>query len=291
MLWRRRWVGTTLKPIRSSCSNTRPSRTMAADRTLLAQLLLGQSRSAGDQDEVRSYAAIRSLLLEWQEPDGSWEAAGQLPSIKWSGEKEIHECTTMWSILALSKTDPRIISGSEPRARVSFLKNRSPGDNLTVAGSPLLIADRFDSPGRKDDLLASNWLQSSSRMEVGLGCRTISEAMPSPQDKPCIPWLLSAVVPMNRPWVGPWTTYYEPRARTGSWQTPQEAVNKRPRGLNVYTYWGTAGPRSVCFKPCHSFKRITLIQRSLSPPFIRRNAPSVWAYILSTLFPPDGYAR
>ena len=28
--------------------------------------------------------------------------------------------------------------------------------------------------------------------------------------------------------------------KDGSWETPQEAINTRHRGLNVYTYWGTA---------------------------------------------------
>ena len=28
--------------------------------------------------------------------------------------------------------------------------------------------------------------------------------------------------------------------KDGSWQVPQEAINTRRRGLNVYTFWGTA---------------------------------------------------
>src|SRR5580765_4189393 len=40
----------------------------------LSQVLLGQDLSTSDETESASYAAIRSLLLEWQEPDGSWQA-------------------------------------------------------------------------------------------------------------------------------------------------------------------------------------------------------------------------
>src|SRR6185503_4192419 len=72
----------------------------------LSQLLLGQAPSSQDESEKKSYAAIRSLLLEWQEPDGSWAAAGQLPGMKWAGPTEMHEATTMWSLLAVSAGNP-----------------------------------------------------------------------------------------------------------------------------------------------------------------------------------------
>src|SRR6476661_7231286 len=68
----------------------------------LSQLLLGQPRSNKDKSEKDSYTAIRSLLLEWQEPDGSWQTQGQLPGLKWAGDKETHQATTMWSFLAVS---------------------------------------------------------------------------------------------------------------------------------------------------------------------------------------------
>jgi hypothetical protein len=37
-----------------------------------------------------------------------------------------------------------------------------------------------------------------------------------------------------------WDFLLRTQENDGSWQTPQEAVNTRRRGLNVYTYWGTA---------------------------------------------------
>src|SRR6185295_14906433 len=68
----------------------------------LAQLLLGRASLSEEKTTTESYSAVRALLLEWQEPDGSWLAAGQLPSVKWENEKEMHGATTMWSVLALT---------------------------------------------------------------------------------------------------------------------------------------------------------------------------------------------
>lgn len=56
----------------------------------LSQLLLGRAAPGPDKGEKESYAAVRALLLEWQEPDGSWRAQGQLPGLKW-GERR--RCT------------------------------------------------------------------------------------------------------------------------------------------------------------------------------------------------------
>src|SRR5204862_110142 len=47
----------------------------------LAQLLLGRKAGSEDQATANSYEAVRALLLEWQNPNGSWNADGQLPAL------------------------------------------------------------------------------------------------------------------------------------------------------------------------------------------------------------------
>ena len=37
-----------------------------------------------------------------------------------------------------------------------------------------------------------------------------------------------------------WEFLLRTQDKDGSWQVPQEAINTRRRGLNVYTFWGTA---------------------------------------------------
>jgi hypothetical protein len=37
-----------------------------------------------------------------------------------------------------------------------------------------------------------------------------------------------------------WEYLLRTQTADGSWQVPQNLINSRPRGLNVYPYWGTA---------------------------------------------------
>ena len=94
----------------------------------LAQLLLGPRRSLRNPygrplpRRPRPYDGVRSLLLEWQQPDGSWQAAGQLPSIKWSSPAEMNDATTLWSVLALNRCRrrrQRSCGESAPRASIA----------------------------------------------------------------------------------------------------------------------------------------------------------------------------
>src|SRR5947207_4639217 len=119
----------------------------------LSQLLLGQAGRMKDKGEEDSYAAIRSLLLQWQEPDGSWEAAGQLPGLKWAGEKEMHEATTMWSLLAVSvgNSKDEALVRSRERALES-LKKVTPESTLQTLALHLDIAHKFGEPARSEAL-------------------------------------------------------------------------------------------------------------------------------------------
>ena len=53
----------------------------------LSQLLLEQAAWTQDKGEEERYTAIRSLLLEWQEPDGSWHAAGTVAGPEMGGRE------------------------------------------------------------------------------------------------------------------------------------------------------------------------------------------------------------
>jgi hypothetical protein len=205
----------------------------------LSQLLLGRAGSGKERGEGESYTAIRSLLLEWQEPDGSWQAQGQLPGLKW-GEKEMHEATTMWSILALSVGNPtdEALVRSRERALES-LRKATPGVTLQSLALHLVIADRFGEPARRDALVGE--LLGKQRADGGWAWvkeNTGSDAFATGQ-------ALYALGLLGRDGNDPivrraWDFLLRTQDKDGSWQVPQEAVNTRHRGLNVYTYWGTA---------------------------------------------------
>ena len=136
----------------------------------LSQLLLGRDNSSKDAGENESYKAVRSLLLEWQEPDGSWQAQGQLPGLKWAGAKEMHEATTMWSLLSISANDPteQTLACAKERA-LAALKNPAPGITIQSLALQLIIADKFGEPAQRDPLRKELLDRQNAGRRMGLG--------------------------------------------------------------------------------------------------------------------------
>lgn len=206
----------------------------------LSQLLLERAAWTQDKREEESYAAVRSLLLEWQEPDGSWHAAGQLPSLKWAGEKEMHQATTMWSLLAVSagKLKEETLVRSRERALAS-LKESTPEATLQTLALHLIIAHKFGEPAHRGALLK----ELVGRQNADGGWSWVKENNGS--DAFATGQALYALGLLGRDGNDPvvsraWEFMLGTQDKDGSWQVPQEAINTRRRSLNVYNYWGTA---------------------------------------------------
>ena len=206
----------------------------------LSQLLLGRARWIKDMGQDQSYAAIRSLLLQWQEPDGSWEAAGQLPGLKWAGEKEMHQATTMWSLLAVSAGDSNEKALVRTRERaLESLKQSSPGATLQNHALHQVIAHKFGEPARAEALLK----ELVGRQNADGGWGWVKENKGS--DAFATGQALYALGLVGRDGKDPVVSralesLLQTQDTDGSWQVPQEAINTRRRKLNVFTYWGTA---------------------------------------------------
>src|SRR5207253_745171 len=100
-------------------------------------------------------AEVRDLLLEWQEPDGYWTAAGQLPNQR-RPRAELNETTTMWAVLALSaygtESDPAA-AAAVSRA-VGWLKGGKPGVSTESLILRAAVERKFGDPARAAELLA-----------------------------------------------------------------------------------------------------------------------------------------
>ncbi len=205
----------------------------------LGQLLLARAVLPEDQEAVQSHEAIRSLLLEWQEPGGSWLAAGQLPELKWS-ESEMNDATTRWSILALAaeKNPNEALLQVRQRGIESVDKN-SPGITLQSLALHAAVAGRFGDKERAAGLLKD----LLARQSDDGGWKWVQENKES--DAFSTGQALYVLGLLGRDGSDPivrkaWEYLLRTQAADGSWQVPQNLINKRKRGLNVYPLWGTA---------------------------------------------------
>jgi hypothetical protein len=217
----------------------------------LAQLLLAGAPRPGDGDRegagAESFAAIRSLLLEWQEPEGHWEAGGQMPNMRRS-KAENDEVTTMWSVLALADAGGAGDPAAQARQKaLAWLKGggRAPGVSTEWLLLRMLVERRFGDPGRSAELLAR--LLDEQRPDGGWGWLRgagRSDAFATGQ-------VLYALGVAGRDGQDPsvrkaWGYLLAAQAEDGSWGVPTAALSvsadpaRVARTDAVYTYWGTA---------------------------------------------------
>lgn len=206
----------------------------------LAQILLGRSAGVEEQAATDSYAAVHALLLEWQEPDGSWLAAGQLPELKWDGAKEMNAATTMWSLLAVSAGNPGDEATTRSRERaLTYLQTAPPGKTVQTLALRLIVAHQFEETSEGESWRAE---LLSRQNEDGGWCwwpdNKTSDAFATGQ-------ALYALGRTGRDSSDPavaraWQFLLQTQGKDGGWEVPQQAVNKKDRKLNVYPFWGTA---------------------------------------------------
>ena len=118
------------------------------------QLILG-SYPAFEKNEIAdSYVNLADLLLETQQPNGSWRARGQLPGQK-RPAVETNAVSTMWAVLALAsaKLNEAAAVASRKRA-LTWLKSSEPGGTTEWAILRYLIEFSFGDPDRTRILLA-----------------------------------------------------------------------------------------------------------------------------------------
>jgi hypothetical protein len=209
----------------------------------LSQLLLGRTIFGGggepaSQGLAASYEQIRSLLLEWQARDGSWSAAGQLPSIKWGSVEEMNQATSMWALLAICGDGGD--SAMEARRRAAdHLTVAAPGSTLQSLALHLAVAHERGERDRAEDLY--KLLIRRQNEDGGWGwwnANKTSDAFATGQALYALGRTGHDVreLAVRRAW----GLLLQSQDDDGSWHVPQEAVNTRPRKLNVYPYWGTA---------------------------------------------------
>lgn len=83
-------------------------------------------------------ADFRAQLLKNQQADGSWKAGGQLPLGK-RPPREIHEVTTMWTLLALQSYTDQEIPADVLKKADAYLRKAVPGQSTEWHAVRLLL--------------------------------------------------------------------------------------------------------------------------------------------------------
>lgn len=185
-------------------------------------LLLGSSEAAP------AWATdFRAQLLKNQQSDGSWKAGGQLPLGK-RPPREIHEVTTMWTLLALK---PAADDPVRQRAE-DYLAKAQPGQSTEWHALRLLL--KSDDPALRQALLGFQrddggwgWLtkEPSDAFGTGLALYALMKSgLPADHDsrKKAVAFLKSTQKP------------------DGSWPVPSTRARDKNKINKTATYWGTA---------------------------------------------------
>ncbi len=211
---------------------TKPSERSGADA--LALILLGR-RSENEPTADNDNQKVRSLLLDWQEPDGSWHAQKQFKGLRWT-DVEMHEATTMWCLLALMQDDASDERTVVRRERaLSFLRKESEAKTVASVALPLLLAHRLGDAGRVRAI--SRELISRQNDDGGWGWMRESESEAFSTGQAL--YALTIVEPDNRDVSERALRFLlTTQQEDGSWHV--ESLGREPTNLNVYPYWGTA---------------------------------------------------
>jgi squalene-hopene/tetraprenyl-beta-curcumene cyclase len=210
----------------------------------LSQLLLGCARGADLAKMTESRAELRDLIIRWQQPDGSWKAAGQLPSQN-RPPAESNEVSTRWAVLAVGSLEkPDAPTDQSIKRALDFLGKTKPGSSNESLVTAFLVERKFGTAERAADLLAQ--LRARQNPDGGWAWRGTgdSDAFATGQTLYALNQSgLRADDAAVRRAAG---YLIKSQQADGSWSVPSRAISSATNQARldklapIYRYWGTA---------------------------------------------------
>jgi hypothetical protein len=208
----------------------------------VSQLLLARRRDAAQRDFL---VDAQALIVRTQEPDGSWKAAGQLPS-QGRPVAESNAVSTMWAVLALrSLDDPAPAAAEAIRHANEFLGRGKPEETNESLVTALLIKRSIGDAARAAPLLKE--LLARQRGDGGWSWRNDAASSDAFATGQALYALGRGGISSGDPAVAHARRYLiDTQDKDGAWPVPAAAISstKNPGRLNrlapIYRYWGTA---------------------------------------------------
>ncbi len=173
---------------------------------------------------------FRAQILKNQQPDGSWKAGGQLPLGK-RPPREIHEVTTMWTLLALKSYAGEEVPVDVEKRADDFLSKSQPGQSTEWHVVRLL--SKPEEATLREALLKSQhedggwgWLAKEPSDAFGTGLALYALAKTG---------LPSSHEAMQRAFA----FLKNSQQPDGSWPVPSTRARDKNKINKTATYWGT----------------------------------------------------
>ncbi len=191
-------------------------------------LLLGRDAAAPVPAEMTDY---RAQILKNQQADGSWKAQGQLPFAK-RPPREIHEVTTMWTLLALQGYAGQEVPAEMLKKADDYLAKAQPG--LSTEWHVLKLLLKTSDAGLREALLKLQhddggwgWLSKDPSDAFGTGMALYALARSGlPTDHAARQKAVQFLKKTQQP--------------DGSWAVPSTRARDNNKVNKTATYWGTA---------------------------------------------------
>ncbi len=192
-------------------------------------LLLG--RDEGITPAPAWTAEFRARILKNQQPDGSWKAGGQLPLGK-RPPREVHEVTTMWTLLALKSYAGEEAPADVAKRAEEYIAQAEQGQSTEWHAVRLLLKpanvdlqDALIKRQREDG--SWGWLTNEPGDAFGTGLALYALAkggLPAANEsiQKAIAFLKMSQMP------------------DGSWPVPSTRARDKNKVNKTATYWGTA---------------------------------------------------
>ena len=205
------------------------------DKEGVAQILLRFDGPSVDPDQAETRKKLASLLLEGQQPDGSWKAGGQLPFQK-RPAPETNRVSTMWLALTLLR-EGNETSVPVVKKAMQYIKASPPGKSTEWYAVRLLLATQTKDDEMRDQMVAQ--LRSLQKPDGGWGWMVEDESDALGTGMALYAFIVAGLDRQDASVKGAQQFLVSTQRADGSWPVKGTKEKKKESIEETAVYWGT----------------------------------------------------